>query len=205
MVNLFFLLLVLSSSLAVPQKAGEIRSPIGISVATGAALDITTTTVRPSTTTWEILTIYSKGYTTTPKGFTTTAKGFTTSAKGFTTTAGGLTSTTGWVTTAVSSPPKPTTTQRGVWAPAEIDCSDSSWVPTVDAWMAEDVDRKLKEWWESVPDRTSKNFVSEFGGAFGDFAHNLACGVDTEDQCVNPSCKGLFCILLLSPILGSLL
>ena len=71
--------------------------------------------------------------------------------------------------------------------------------------MAEDVDQKLKEWWESIPDRTDKNFVSELGKAFGDFAHNLACGVDTEDQCINPSCKGLFYILLLSPILGSLL
>ena len=71
--------------------------------------------------------------------------------------------------------------------------------------MAENVDQKLKEWWESIPDRTNKNFVSEFGGAFGDFAHNLACGVDTEDQCINPSCKGLFYILHLSPILGSLL
>ncbi|PUU81688.1 hypothetical protein B9Z19DRAFT_1121829 [Tuber borchii] len=78
---------------------------------------------------------------------------------------------------------------EGILPPVEVDCLDPSWVPTVDAWMKEEVDRKLKEWWESIPDRTDKNFVSELGKAFGDFAHNLACGVDTEDQCVNPSCK----------------
>jgi len=56
---------------------------------------------------------------------------------------------------------------------------------------------KLKEWWESIPNRTSGNFVAEFGKAFGDFEHNLACGVDTEDQCVNLSCEGLFNTLFL--------
>ncbi|PUU81692.1 hypothetical protein B9Z19DRAFT_1121833 [Tuber borchii] len=61
--------------------------------------------------------------------------------------------------------------------------------PTVDAWIAGDVDQKLKEWWESIPDRTDRNFVSELGKAFGDFEYNLACRVDTEDQCVNPSCN----------------
>jgi len=74
----------------------------------------------------------------------------------------------------------------------------------VDAWASEEVDRRLKEWWESTPNRASKNFVTEFGKAFGDFEHNLACGVDTEDQCVNPSCKGLFYTPFLSPILGYL-
>ncbi|KAG0643968.1 hypothetical protein HOY80DRAFT_253788 [Tuber brumale] len=93
------------------------------------------------------------------------------------------------VTMTVSPLPKPTTTDRGIPQPAQVDCQDPSWIPTVDAWVREDVDRKLKEWWESIPDRSSKNFVAEFGKAFGDSAHNLACGVDTEDQCINPSCK----------------
>ncbi|CUS14923.1 unnamed protein product [Tuber aestivum] len=92
-------------------------------------------------------------------------------------------------TTKTGIPPKPTITEVVIPAQAEVDCSDSSWVPTVDAWVKEEVDKKLKEWWESIPDRDSKNFVAEFGKAFGDSAHNIACGVDTEDQCINPSCK----------------
>ncbi|KAG0127151.1 hypothetical protein HOY82DRAFT_672219 [Tuber indicum] len=95
----------------------------------------------------------------------------------------------GEVTTTVPPLPKTTTTELGIPQLAEVDCQDPSWIPTVDAWMREEVDRKLKEWWESIPDRSSKNFVAEFGKAFGDSAHNLACGVDTEDQCINPSCK----------------
>ena len=108
---------------------------------------------------------------------------------------------TGGATTTVSLSPKPTATEQGIPLRVEVDCLDPSWVPTVDAWMKEEVDRKLKEWWESIPDRTDKNFVSELGKAFGDFTHNLACGVDTEDQCVNPSCKGLFYTLFILFIL----
>jgi len=104
-------------------------------------------------------------------------------------------------TTTVSPPPKPTATGKGIPLPVEVDCSDPSWSPSVDAWMKEEVDRKLKEWWQSTPNRTRRNFVAEFGKAFGDSEHNLACGVDTEDQCVNPSCKGLFYTLFLSLIL----
>jgi len=104
----------------------------------------------------------------------------------------------------VSPAPKPTSQEDEIPRLVRVNCSDPSWVPSVDAWMREEVDRKLKEWWESVPSRTSKNFVSEFGKAFGDFEHNLACGVDTEDQCVNPSCEGLFYILFLRSILGYL-
>ena len=186
MVHLLFLLIALPFSLAFPQGAGGIPSSRSISIATGAALVST----GPAIT--------AKGVTTTTKRATTTTKKATT-----TTTTKKATTTTKGVTTTL--PPKPTTTRNGIPPPAVIDCSDRSWEPTVDAWMKEKVDQKLKVWWESVSNRTSRNFVSEFGKAFGDFEHNLACGVDTEDQCVNPSCKGLFCILLLSPILGSLL
>ncbi|PUU81691.1 hypothetical protein B9Z19DRAFT_1106194, partial [Tuber borchii] len=181
MVNLF-LLLVLSSSLAVPRKAGEIRSPIGISVATGAALEVTTTTVKPSSTTTKILTISTKGvyyfyeriYYYCERVYYYCGGAYYHHGMGY---YRGIVST------------EANNHAEGVWAPVAIDCSDSSWEPTVDGWMAEDVDQKLKGWWESIPDRANKNFVSEFGGAFGDFEHNLACGVDTEDQCVNPSCK----------------
>ena len=128
-------------------------------------------------------------------GSATTAKGATTTTKRATTTSKGVTA---------APPPKPTTTRKGIPPPAKVDCSDRSWEPTVDAWMKEKVDQKLSAWWESVSNRTSGNFVAEFGKAFGDFEHNLACGVDTEDQCVNPSCKGLFYTLFLSSILGYL-
>jgi len=128
-------------------------------------------------------------------GSATTAKGATTTTKRATTTTKRATA---------APPPKPTTTRKGIPPPAKVDCSDRSWEPTVDAWMKEKVDQKLSAWWESVSNRTSGNFVAEFGKAFGDFEHNLACGVDTEDQCVNPSCKGLFCTLFLSSILGYL-
>jgi len=178
MVYLLFLLLALPFSLAVPQVAVGTRSSIGtsISVATGAAL-------------------VSIGSATTAKGVTTATKRATTTTRRATTTTKRATRTTR---------PKSTTTRKGIPTPAEVDCSDSSWEPTVDAWMKEKVDEKLKEWWESISNRTSGNFVAEFGKAFGDSEHNLACGVDTEDQCVNPSCKGLFYTLFLSPILGYL-
>ncbi|PUU81690.1 hypothetical protein B9Z19DRAFT_1121831 [Tuber borchii] len=151
---------VLPFSLAISLDLGIIKISVGAGSAT-TAKGVTTSTKRATTSTRRAITASTKKATTTTKGVTTT----------------------------VSSPPKPTTTRMEIPAPAGVDCSDPSWEPTVDAWMAEDVDQKLKGWWESIPDRTSKNFVSEFGGAFGDFAHNLACGVDTEDQCVNPSCK----------------
>jgi len=125
-----------------------------------------------------------------------------TATKGVTSTTKRVTSTTKRATTTTSPPPKPTTTSIRIPVRVEVNCSDPSWVPTVDTWMKEEVDQKLKEWWESIPNRTSGNFVAEFGKAFGDFEHNLACGVDTVDQCVNPSCQGLFCILLLSLIMG---
>ena len=179
MVNLFFLLLVLPFSLAIHLDVGGIHISVGVggvSLGVGSAKTtkgVTTSTKRATTSTKRAITISTKKATTTTRGVTTT----------------------------VSPPPKPTTTRTGIPAPAGVDCSDSSWAPSVDAWMAEDVDQKLKEWWESIPDRTNKNFVSELGKAFGDFAHNLACGVDTEDQCVNPSCKGL---LALPPTLSSL-
>jgi len=176
MVNLLFLLLVLPFSLAIHLDLGGIHISMDISVGVGSAKTakgVTTSTKRATTSTQRAITTSTKRATTTMKGITTT----------------------------VSSPPKPTTTRKEIPAPAGVDCSDPSWAPTVDAWMAEDVDQKLKEWWESIPDRTDKNFVSELGKAFGDFEYNLACGVDTEDQCVNPSCKGL---LPLSPTLSSL-
>jgi len=149
MTYLFFLLLVLPFSLAVPEgEDGDRDLPMNATV----------------------------GATSVPPGSTTTPEE---------------------VTTTVLPSPKPTTTEEVIPLPVEVNCSDSSWVPTVDAWVKEEVDRKLKEWWELGSNRTSRNFVAEFGKAFGDFEHNLACGVDTEDQCVNPSCEGLFYILLL--------
>jgi len=180
MVYLLFLLLALPLSLAVPQGTSGIRSSMGTSIETRA--DLVSTGSAP----------IAKGVTSTTKRATTTTKRATTTTKRATATTKGVTTT---------SRPKPTTTRQGIPVAAEADCSDSSWEPTVDAWVREEVDRKLKEWWESVSNRTSENFVAEFGKAFGDFEHNLACGVDTEDQCVNPSCKGLFYTLYLSYIL----
>jgi len=48
-------------------------------------------------------------------------------------------------TTTVSPSPKPATKEEVIPLPVEVNCSDSSWVPTVDAWVKEEVDRKLKE------------------------------------------------------------
>jgi len=178
MVYLLFLLIALPFSLALPQGTGGITSSRSINVATGAAL-VSATTAKGVTTTTK------KATTTTPKATTITTKKVTTTNKA-TTTQKGVTTT----------PPKPTTTRT------VIDCSDKSWKPTVDAWIKEKVDQNLKAWWESK--KASGNFVSEFGKAFGDFELNLACGVDTEDQCVNPSCKGLFYTLFLPSILSYL-
>ncbi|RPB05454.1 hypothetical protein L873DRAFT_793450 [Choiromyces venosus 120613-1] len=98
----------------------------------------------------------------------------------------------GGFTTTTLFRPKPTTSKvSGIPLPAGVGCLDSSWIPTVDAWVKEKVDQNLKEWWGTIKNRNTTNFVTEFGKAFGDSAHNLACGVDTEDQCINPSCTGL--------------
>ena len=164
MTYLFFLLLVLPFSLAVPQgEDGDHDLPMNVTVgATSVPPGSTTISEKLATTLLPLLEPTTTEDGTPPEEVTTT----------------------------VSPSPKPTTKGEVIPLPVEVNCSDSSWVPTVDAWVKEEVDRKLKEWWELGSNRTSRNFVSEFGKAFGDFEHNLACGVDTEDQCVNPSCEG---------------
>jgi len=166
MVYLFFLLLVLPFSLALPQGEDRDRD-LPMNVTVGA------TSVSP-------------GSTTTPEKVTTTVLP---PPEPTATEKGTLLEE---ATTTVSPSPKPTTKEEVIPLPVEVNYSDSWSVPTVDAWVKEEVDRKLKEWWELGLNRTSRNFVSEFGKAFEDFEHNLACGVGTEDQCINPSCEGLF-------------
>ena len=72
-------------------------------------------------------------------------------------------------------------------------CRNGKWDPSVETWENENMDESLEAWWKKTTGNGTKekNFSREIG-KIGDAVLSLACGINTHDQCVNPSCDGEF-------------
>ena len=75
----------------------------------------------------------------------------------------------------------------------ENGCQNGEWDPSVVAWENENMSGSLEAWWRETTGNGTKekNFSHEIG-KIGDAVLSLACGINTHDQCVNPSCDGEF-------------
>lgn len=72
-------------------------------------------------------------------------------------------------------------------------CQNGEWDPSVATWENENMSGSLEVWWRETTGNGTKekNFSYEIG-KIGDAVLSLACGINTHDQCVNPSCDGEF-------------
>lgn len=71
--------------------------------------------------------------------------------------------------------------------------SDSNWQPTREAWISDDTDTSLRQWWDAIQNSSEAHgsFANELGKRFGPKMNGFECGIGDIATCTAPGCEGL--------------